>query len=48
MSGLDPEFARVFGKPEIRKDWFKQVLQLFLTATVVGKYRNSRSWPIRH
>ncbi len=40
MSGLDPEFARVFGRPDIRKDWFQQVLQLFLTATVVDRYRN--------
>ena len=40
MSGLDPEFARLFGRADIRKDWFKQVLQLFLTATVVGRYRS--------
>ncbi|HKO16652.1 MAG TPA: haloacid dehalogenase type II [Gemmatimonadaceae bacterium] len=43
MSGLDPAFARIFERPdgsELRKKWFKQVLELFLTATITGKYRS--------
>ncbi len=43
MSGLDPTFARIFEQPdgsELRKKWFKQVLELFLTATITGKYRS--------
>lgn len=42
MSALDPTFARIFGTAdgaELRKRWFRQVLELFLTATVTGKYR---------
>ena len=42
MSSLDPTFGRIFGRPdgaELRKTWFTQVLELFLTATVVGEYR---------
>ncbi len=43
MAALDDTFARIFGGTdagEIRKKWFKQVLELFLTATVVGEYRS--------
>ncbi|NUO62675.1 MAG: haloacid dehalogenase type II [Gemmatimonadaceae bacterium] len=42
MSALDATFGRIFGHPqpsELRKRWFEQVLQLFLTATVIGRYR---------
>lgn len=45
MSALDPTFAQIFDQPnhqgsELRKKWFKQVLELFLTATITGKYRS--------
>lgn len=43
MSGLDPAFARIFDQPEgreLRKKWFAQVLELFMTATITGKYRS--------
>jgi 2-haloacid dehalogenase len=38
MSALDQEFERVFGNPSIRGDWFAQVLQNSLVATITGKY----------
>lgn len=43
MSALDPTFAQIFGSAsgtELRKQWFRQVLELFLTATVVDEYRS--------
>lgn len=43
MSALDPTFAQIFGSSsgaELRKKWFKQVLELFLTATVIDEYRS--------
>ncbi|MFN2563741.1 MAG: haloacid dehalogenase type II [Gemmatimonadaceae bacterium] len=40
LSALDPAFARTFGDAEVRKKWFKQVLELFLTATVIGEYQS--------
>jgi 2-haloacid dehalogenase len=43
MSALDGTFARIFGHvdgAELRKKWFKQVLELFLTATITGQYRS--------
>ncbi len=43
MGALDDTFHALFREAdarEIRKRWFKQVLELFLTATVVGAYRN--------
>ena len=43
ISSLDATFARIFepaGAAETRKKWFKQVLELFLTATVIGTYRS--------
>ena len=42
LSSLDPTFARIFGRTdgaELRKQWFKQVLELFLTVTVIHEYR---------
>lgn len=42
MSALDVTFGRIFAHPqpsELRKKWFAQVLELFLTATVIGRYR---------
>src|SRR5919199_3862721 len=40
LSALDPAFARAFGDAEVRKNWFKQVLELFLTATVIDEYQS--------
>lgn len=42
MSALDPACATIFGLAdgsEIRRVWFKQVLELFLTANVTDRYR---------
>jgi 2-haloacid dehalogenase len=39
LSALDPHFARAFGDASARDVWFKQVLQLFLTATVIDAYQ---------
>ena len=39
LSALDPVFQQLFGAAEVRKLWFKQVLELFLTATVIDAYR---------
>jgi 2-haloacid dehalogenase len=38
LSALDPEFGRVFGNPSYRGEWFAQVLQNSLVATITGKY----------
>ena len=38
LSALDPEFNRVFGDPARRGEWFAQVLQNSLVATITGKY----------
>ncbi|MFN2398126.1 MAG: haloacid dehalogenase type II [Gemmatimonadaceae bacterium] len=43
MSALDSTFGRIFGDAEgaeLRKKWFRQVLELFLTATIVAEYRS--------
>ena len=40
LSALDPHFQRAYGAAEVRKKWFKQVLELCLTTTVIGKYRS--------
>lgn len=40
LSALDREFRRVFGDAQVRKDWFKQLTELFLTATVIDEYKN--------
>lgn len=43
MSSLDSTFAKIFepaAATETRKKWFKQVLELFLTATVIDEYRS--------
>ena len=43
MAALDDTFGEIFDGAdagESRKKWFKQVLGLFLTATVVGEYRS--------
>ncbi len=42
MSALDPAFAEIFvgDGPELRKQWFNQLLQLLMTASITGNYRN--------
>ena len=43
MSALDPTFSQIFqqsGGSDLRKKWFQQVLELFLTATITEKYRS--------
>ncbi|MEP6509710.1 MAG: haloacid dehalogenase type II [Gemmatimonadales bacterium] len=42
MSALDPAFAEIFGGdgPQSRKQWFNQLLQLFMTASITGNYQN--------
>ncbi len=43
MSALDPAFRKIVdpkSASERRQQWFQQVLELFLTATVVGEYRS--------
>jgi len=35
---LDPHFTRMFGDPAVRTVWFQQLLQLFLTATIIDEY----------
>jgi 2-haloacid dehalogenase len=39
MSALDPFFDRAFGDAAVRREWFGQMLQLALTATITGEYR---------
>ena len=39
LSAMDPVFQHLFGAAEVRKLWFGQVLELFLTATVIDVYR---------
>ncbi len=39
LAALDPLFARAFGDARARDAWFTQVLQLFLTATVIDEYQ---------
>jgi 2-haloacid dehalogenase len=43
MSALDPAFARIFPGADgsaMRKTWFSQVLELFLTVAITGEYRS--------
>ena len=40
LGALDPLFARIFGDAAVRKTWFAQVLQLFMTATIIEQYRS--------
>ena len=39
LSALDPAFTAAFGDPSARKEWFRQVVELFFTATIVDRYR---------
>ncbi len=38
LAALDPAFARIFGDAVARREWFTQVLQSALTATVTAAY----------
>jgi 2-haloacid dehalogenase len=38
LKALDPHFERVFGGTEVRKEWFKQVVQSALLTTVLDAY----------
>ena len=43
MSALDPAFARIFPRADgsaMRKTWFSQVMELFLTAAITREYRS--------
>lgn len=40
LRALDPHFVRAFGDAAVRERWFKQLGELFLTATITGEYRN--------
>lgn len=40
LGALDPAFASAFGDAAARKEWFLQLQELFLTATIVGAYRS--------
>lgn len=35
---LDPHFARLFGAPEVRREWFDQLVQLALTSVITDSY----------
>jgi 2-haloacid dehalogenase len=37
---MDPAFEGVFGEPGVRQEWFQQMLQSALVATVTGVYRD--------
>jgi 2-haloacid dehalogenase len=39
LSALDPLFERAFGSASVRREWFAQLLQNALVATVIGTYR---------
>src|SRR5438046_10220083 len=38
LGALDPQFARVFGDPAVRREWFATMLQSALLLTVTGPY----------
>lgn len=38
LAALDPHFQRVFGSPVVRREWFSQLLQSALVATVTDVY----------
>lgn len=39
LSSLDPVFQRVFGDDRARHIWFGQVVELFMTATIIDDYQ---------
>jgi 2-haloacid dehalogenase len=38
LRALDPAFARIFGDATVRREWFSQMIQSALVATVTGAY----------
>jgi len=40
LEALDPIFADAFGRAEVRREWFGQVLQSAMTVTLAGLYRD--------
>ena len=38
LGALDPRFERVFGDGSIRREWFQQLLQSAMVATITGSY----------
>ena len=38
ISHMDPLFERIFGSPEVRKEWFSQVIQDALVASLLDRY----------
>ena len=40
VAALDPLFARVFGEPSVRREWFGQMLQNAFVSTITGTYRD--------
>lgn len=40
LRALDPDFKRLFGDAAVRREWFTQMLQSALVATVTGHYAN--------
>lgn len=43
VSGLDPTFVTMFAQRDggtLRKEWFRQVVEYFLTSTAIGQYRS--------
>lgn len=38
LAALDPPFERVFGRPGVRREWFSQLLQSALVATITDAY----------
>jgi 2-haloacid dehalogenase len=40
MRALDPLFEEAFGEPGVREQWFGQMIQSALVATVTGEYRD--------
>ena len=38
LAAMDPHFERVFGDAAVRRDWFNQMIQSALVATVTGAY----------
>ena len=39
LGAMDPHFERIFGDAGVRVDWFAQMIQSALVATVTGAYR---------
>lgn len=39
LQAMDPAFDEVFGEPGMRQQWFQQMLQSALVATVTGAWR---------